>query len=43
MSCEDKLEKLKLIATVSLENEESNQKNNSQLYNSNVIRSEIKL
>ena len=45
MSCEDKLEKLELIATdfFSLANGESNPKNNSQLYNSNFIRSEIKL
>ena len=41
MSCEDKLEGLKLTATVSLENEKSNPKNNSQLYN--FIRSENKL
>ena len=31
------------VTRVSLENEESNPKNNSQLYNSNFIRSEIKL
>ena len=40
MSFEDKLEGLKLLTT---ENEESNPKNNSQLYNSNFIRSKIKL
>ena len=32
-----------LQLSVSLENEESNTKNDSQLYNSNFIRSEIKL
>ena len=32
-----------LLTRVSLENEESNPKNNSQLYNNNFIRSEIKL
>ena len=42
MSCEDKLEGLKLLQlSVSLENEESNPKNNSQLHT--FIRSEIKL